>query len=146
MWGLPRPGVKPVSPVLAGGFFTTEPPGKPKTPLLQESWQMCGAVECNGRRFWSIDIVSLKSGTQEKEEVLKKCDHQFGECWHEYRATKTWVANSGLLTSQTPFNVTVTLHTTLHPISFEADKDCFCFTSIGLLMVYSLLSRCIFIR
>ena len=25
---LPDPGIKPVSPVLAGGFFTTEPPGK----------------------------------------------------------------------------------------------------------------------
>ena len=28
MWDLPGPGVKPVSPALAGGFFTTEPPGK----------------------------------------------------------------------------------------------------------------------
>ena len=27
---LPRPGIKPVSPALAGGFFTTESPGKPK--------------------------------------------------------------------------------------------------------------------
>ena len=26
---LPDPGTKPASPVLAGGFFTTEPPGKP---------------------------------------------------------------------------------------------------------------------
>ena len=25
---LPNPGMEPVSPVLAGGFFTTEPPGK----------------------------------------------------------------------------------------------------------------------
>ena len=25
---LPDPGIKPVSPTLAGGFFTTEPPGK----------------------------------------------------------------------------------------------------------------------
>ena len=27
---LPNPGIKPVSPVLAGKFFTTEPPEKPK--------------------------------------------------------------------------------------------------------------------
>ena len=27
---LPRPGIKPVSSALAGGFYTTEPPGKPK--------------------------------------------------------------------------------------------------------------------
>ena len=26
---LPDPGIKPGSPALAGGFFTTEPPGKP---------------------------------------------------------------------------------------------------------------------
>ena len=27
--GLPDPDIKPVSPALAGGFFTTDPPGKP---------------------------------------------------------------------------------------------------------------------
>ena len=26
---LPDPGIEPMSPVLAGGFFTTEPPEKP---------------------------------------------------------------------------------------------------------------------
>ena len=30
-WDLPRSGIKPVSPALAGTFFTAEPPGKPKT-------------------------------------------------------------------------------------------------------------------
>ena len=29
MWDLPGPGIKPVSPALAGGFLTTAPPGKP---------------------------------------------------------------------------------------------------------------------
>ena len=27
---LPDPGIEPVSPGLEGGFFTTEPPGKPQ--------------------------------------------------------------------------------------------------------------------
>ena len=31
MWDLPGPGLEPVSPALAGGFPTTEPPGKPNT-------------------------------------------------------------------------------------------------------------------
>ena len=26
---IPKPGIEPSSPALAGGFFTTEPPGKP---------------------------------------------------------------------------------------------------------------------
>ena len=27
---LPDPGIEPMSPALAAGFFTTEPPGKPQ--------------------------------------------------------------------------------------------------------------------
>ena len=30
MWYLPRSGIELMSPALAGGFFTTEPPGKPQ--------------------------------------------------------------------------------------------------------------------
>ena len=30
MWDLPGLGIEPMSPALAGGFFTTEPPGKPR--------------------------------------------------------------------------------------------------------------------
>ena len=33
-WDLPRPGIKPVSPALAGGFFTTEPAAKPRDAFL----------------------------------------------------------------------------------------------------------------
>ena len=29
IWDLPRPRIEPVFPALAGGFFTTELPGKP---------------------------------------------------------------------------------------------------------------------
>ena len=29
--GSSEPGIEPTSPTLAGGFFTTEPPGKPLT-------------------------------------------------------------------------------------------------------------------
>ena len=31
MWDLPRPGLEPMSPALAGRFSTTVPPGKPGT-------------------------------------------------------------------------------------------------------------------
>ena len=33
MWDLPRPGLEPVSPALAGRFSTTAPPGKPYSIL-----------------------------------------------------------------------------------------------------------------
>ena len=34
MWDLPRPGLEPVSPALAGRFSTTVPPGKPYSEFL----------------------------------------------------------------------------------------------------------------
>ena len=34
MWDLPRAGLEPVSPALAGEFLTTAPPGKPTTEVL----------------------------------------------------------------------------------------------------------------
>ena len=37
MWDLPRPGLEPVSPALAGRFSTTAPPGKPEIHLF---WSM----------------------------------------------------------------------------------------------------------
>ena len=36
MWDLPRPGLEPLSPALAGGFLTTAPPGKPPTLFLND--------------------------------------------------------------------------------------------------------------
>ena len=35
MWDLPRPGLEPVSPALAGRFSTTAPPGKPPDRFLK---------------------------------------------------------------------------------------------------------------
>ena len=34
---LPNPGFEPESPALAGGFFTTEPPGKPRIVKVKNS-------------------------------------------------------------------------------------------------------------
>ena len=34
LWNLPGPGIERMSPALAGGFFTTESPGKPLVLFL----------------------------------------------------------------------------------------------------------------
>ena len=49
MWDLPRPGLEPVSPALAGGFLTTEPPGKPQQIYL------LSARHCSGLWGFSRD-------------------------------------------------------------------------------------------
>ena len=36
MWDLPRPGLEPASPALAGRFSTTVPPGKPDNRILKQ--------------------------------------------------------------------------------------------------------------
>ena len=36
-WDLPRPGLEPVSPALAGRFSTTAPPGKPHSIILKNN-------------------------------------------------------------------------------------------------------------
>ena len=38
MWDLPRPGLEPVSPALAGRFSTTAPPGKPSDLIFMISF------------------------------------------------------------------------------------------------------------
>ena len=41
---LPNPGIKPMSPALAGGFFTTEPPGE---PLVLQLLRACFTSLCH---------------------------------------------------------------------------------------------------
>ena len=41
MWDLPRSGIELMSPALANGFFTTEPPGKPR---IWDFYFVCGYI------------------------------------------------------------------------------------------------------
>ena len=43
-WDLPGPGIEPVFHALAGGFLTTEPPGKPQRILHVTDIEMNGKV------------------------------------------------------------------------------------------------------
>ena len=53
---LPNPEIEPMSPEVAGEFFTTEPPGKPKSVyrLLNSSQNKVEDIT-----FWDNDKVSL---------------------------------------------------------------------------------------
>ena len=50
MWDLPRPGLEPVSPALAGRFSTTAPPGKP-----QIMWFLSFPL-----LIWCITLIDLR--------------------------------------------------------------------------------------
>ena len=49
-WGLPRSGIKLVSPALAGRFLTTEPPGKPPRAVLR---CVLSPVPCGHPDWWA---------------------------------------------------------------------------------------------
>jgi len=74
MWDPPRPGIEPVPPELAGGFFTTESPGKPgmffrkqiRWLLIDLQFPLCVCVMCG-------EEVSVAS----RDEHLKR----WGEQW-----------------------------------------------------------------
>ena len=44
MWDLPGSGIEPTSPALAGGFFTTEPPGEPRS-IVSSSSCVCSVTQ-----------------------------------------------------------------------------------------------------
>ena len=64
MWDLPRPGLEPVSPALAGRLSTTAPPGKPrrkffsnkKTGERSQKWQLKFCLWKNGSRFVCVRL------------------------------------------------------------------------------------------
>ena len=58
MWDTPGPGIESASPTLAGGFFTTEPPGKNKSCIVKD-------LHTGGRVFFQ----STRGTTEEKWHV-----------------------------------------------------------------------------
>ena len=68
-WNLPRPGIEPVSPTLAGGFLTTRPPGKHKVGFLT---------------FLLLEVLSVVKGGRETPVRLLKnwsLDALFSKIW-----------------------------------------------------------------
>ena len=48
---LPRPGIKPVSPILAGGCFTIMPPGKPRKQVTSFQKKMLEEIKFKSSLF-----------------------------------------------------------------------------------------------
>ena len=62
---LPHPGIKPTSPILAGKFFTTEPPGRPfislKVKVAQSCPTLCDPMDYTVHGILQARIMELGS-------------------------------------------------------------------------------------
>ena len=64
---LSNPGIEPLSPALAGRFFTTEPPGKPlqnQQMLCITALSVCVCVCVCGQERWLLTFYQCTLGTQ----------------------------------------------------------------------------------
>ena len=79
MWDLPRPGLEPVSPALAGGFSTTAPPGKPSFLHLSCVFTFLEIIKHNMPKMLLFSsIFNIKMATQkvtkfDKSVFLNAC-------------------------------------------------------------------------
>ena len=55
----PRPGLEPVSPVLAGGFSTTAPPGKPQETLFLTSKDESKPALCSRAIYYLLSPIAV---------------------------------------------------------------------------------------
>ena len=70
MWDLPGPGLKPVSPALAGGFLTTAPPGKPlcKCFIMNDGKSSPKPNMFNSFLQQGAEILSFQQDSMSREE------------------------------------------------------------------------------
>ena len=61
MWDPPRPGLKPMSPALAGRFSTTAPPGKPFPTIFNATFHVYSRSVYVWISFWTFCFVLMVS-------------------------------------------------------------------------------------
>ena len=60
MWDLPRPGLEPMSPALAGRFSTTAPPGKPWQRMFQKKFEPNLGQKTTVEKYWQFGVGSVQ--------------------------------------------------------------------------------------
>ena len=101
----PYPGIQPISPTLAGQFFTTEPPGKPKGPcfsclrmilvLFQQKWYFFFIVVKKSANWYMVYHLK-RLWCWERLRTGGKGGDRGWDSWMASLTQWTWVwANSG---------------------------------------------------
>ena len=105
---LPNPGIKPAPPALAGGFSTTEPPGKPFHEYV--SWQNLHLVSPSPQELTGLMIrqaqfgslgVSLWTAGEPFQMAFLGCNTDAGSFWAKGKELKRKVKGYGSVHGQT---------------------------------------------
>ena len=72
---LPDPGIEPASPALAGGVFTTEPPGKPRLFSMEQHLHDSSAVYLGSERGRG-GCMTLKPWLHRARELMNSPFHE----------------------------------------------------------------------
>ena len=69
---LPNPGIKPISPALAGGFFTSEPPGHSLEKWKQPKYRVMNSLTNEWiNKMWYIHTMEYYSTTKTNEVLIR---------------------------------------------------------------------------
>ncbi|XP_049553846.1 uncharacterized protein LOC101280547 [Orcinus orca] len=105
MWGLPGPGLKPVSPALAGRFLTTAPPGKSRRMLFVPSY-LCyasGRIRKEGRAVLFAIAKRRKQPSVHHEWMEKRNGvHPYKGILFSLRKEERWFSRIWALAAVTP--------------------------------------------
>ena len=97
MWDLPRPGLEPVSPSLAGRFSTSAPPGKPYKFVLEYG---LSTLRFPSISFWPLFVSLL---------YAVKCNSLWVTPWrHSHRCLLLWCLHFGRLGKMECINIPCT--------------------------------------
>ena len=105
MWDLPRSGTEPVFPTWAGGFFTTNPSGKPQNLLFKKKKQKEGQWiwKKKYRDFPGSSVVkNLPSSAGDEASIPGRATKPRG---HNYRAHVLWSSRTTVREKPRSLNV-----------------------------------------
>ena len=72
MWDLPRPGLEPVSPALAGGLSTTAPPGKPGLAYSCSTWRSSPLLD-------TLNLIALRTSFSTVSTIILSICNTIGD-------------------------------------------------------------------
>ena len=89
MWELPESGIEPISPALAGGFFTTDPPWKPLNEFLKAKCELASVEQLELQHMGILHVFTSYfhgplPGADEKEWGSSQKARESPPQWHRH--------------------------------------------------------------